>query len=243
MNMKNPKDSQNFITSKKHIKDILKNTNITKQDNVIEIGSGKGHFTKELVSISQSVLALEIDEKLAKITQEKIEESENFKVLTMDFLRFKFPKNKDYKIFGNIPYNISTDIVKKIAFESKAKYSYLVVEKGFAKRLQNLQRALGLLLAVEMDIKLIKNIPRSYFHPKPSVASVLIVLERHSPLIPKKDYTLYKKFVYKWVNKEYKALFTNNQLRRAKQHAKLNNLNDYSIEQFISIFNSYKLFN
>ena len=67
MNMKNPKDSQNFITSKKHIKDILKNTNITKQDNVIEIGSGKGHFTKELVSISQSVLALEIDEKLAKL--------------------------------------------------------------------------------------------------------------------------------------------------------------------------------
>ena len=242
MNMKNPKDSQNFITSKNHVKNILKNTNITGQDKIIEIGAGKGHFTRELDLISQSVLAIEIDEKLARISQQKIETSNNSKVLTMDFLQFDFPKNTDYKIFGSIPYNISTDIVWKIAFESNAKYSYLIVEKGFAKRLKNLQRALGLLLAVELDIKIIKNIPRSYFHPKPKVDSVLIVLKRHHPLIAKKDYPLYKKFVYKWVNKEYKSLFTNNQFRRAKQYAKLTNLTDYSIEQFISIFNSYKLF-
>lgn len=42
MNQKNPKDTQNFITSKKHVKEILNHTNISKQDNVIEIGSGKG---------------------------------------------------------------------------------------------------------------------------------------------------------------------------------------------------------
>src|SRR5699024_12474535 len=82
---------------------------------------------------------------------------------------------------------------------SDLKYSYLIVEKGFAKRLKNLQRALGLLLAVELDIKIIKNLPRSYFHPTPKVDSVLIVLKRHHPLIAKKDYPLYKKFVYKWV--------------------------------------------
>ena len=51
MNQKNPKDTQNFITSKKHVKEILNHTNISKQDNVIEIGSGKGHFTKELYMV------------------------------------------------------------------------------------------------------------------------------------------------------------------------------------------------
>src|SRR5699024_12729920 len=100
----------------------------------------------------------------------------------------------------------------------------------------------GLVLAVECDSAVIKNIPRHYCHPKRVVASVLIVLKRRRPLIAKKDYVLYRNFVYKWVNKEYKSLFTNNQLRRAKQYAKLTNLTDYSIEQFISIFNSYKLF-
>ncbi|HCD5579753.1 TPA: 23S rRNA (adenine(2058)-N(6))-methyltransferase Erm(A), partial [Enterococcus faecium] len=131
------------------------------------------------------------------------------------------------------PYNISTDIVKRITFESQAKYSYLIVEKGFAKRLQNLQRALGLLLMVEMDIKMLKKVPPLYFHPKPSVDSVLIVLERHQPLISKKDYKKYRSFVYKWVNREYRVLFTKNQFRQALKHANVTNINKLSKEQFL----------
>src|SRR5699024_11338703 len=53
---------------------------------------------------------------------------------------FKFPKNQSYKIFGNIPYNISTDIIRKVVFESIADESYLIVEYGFAKRLLNTKR-------------------------------------------------------------------------------------------------------
>ncbi len=48
MKQKNPKHTQNFITSRKHVKEILKYTNISKQDKVIEIGSGKGHLLKNL---------------------------------------------------------------------------------------------------------------------------------------------------------------------------------------------------
>lgn len=242
MNQKNPKDTQNFITSKKHVKEILNHTNISKQDNVIEIGSGKGHFTKELVKMSRSVTAIEIDGGLCQVTKEAVNPSENIKVIQTDILKFSFPKHINYKIYGNIPYNISTDIVKRITFESQAKYSYLIVENGFAKRLQNLQRALGLLLMVEMDIKMLKKVPPLYFHPKPSVDSVLIVLERHQPLISKKDYKKYRSFVYKWVNREYRVLFTKNQFRQALKHANVTNINKLSKEQFLSIFNSYKLF-
>ncbi|WP_018930853.1 23S rRNA (adenine(2058)-N(6))-methyltransferase Erm(A) [Gracilibacillus lacisalsi] len=242
MNEKNPKDTQNFITSKKHVKEILNHTNINKQDNVIEIGAGKGHFTKELVEMSQSVTAIEIEEDLCRATQKAVELFQNIKVIHTDILKFAFPKNAGYKIYGNIPFNISTDIVKKIAFESRSKYSYLLVEEGFAKRLQNTQRALGLLLMVEIDIKILKKVPREYFHPKPSVDSVLIVLERHKPLILKKDYKKYQSFVYKWVNREYHLLFTKNQFRQALKHANVTNFNKISKEQFISIFNSYKLF-
>ena len=242
MKQKNPKDSQNFITSKKHVKEILTYTNINKQDNIIEIGSGKGHFTKELVEMCQWVDAIEIDKGLCQTTEKVVESFQNIRVIHEDILKFKFPKNKSYKIFGNIPYNISTDIVKKIAFDSQTKYSYLIVEWGFAKRLQNTQRALGLLLMVEMDVKILKKVPREYFHPKPSVDSVLIVLERHRPLILKEDYKKYQSFVYKLVNMEYHVLFTKNQLRQALKHANVNNLDKLSNEQFLSIFNSYKLF-
>ena len=242
MKQKNPKNTQNFITSKKHVKEILKYTNINKQDKIIEIGSGKGHFTKELVEMSQRVNAIEIDEGLCHSTKKAVEPFQNIKVIHEDILKFSFPKNTDYKIFGNIPYNISTDIVKKIAFDSQAKYSYLIVERGFAKRLQNTQRALGLLLMVEMDIKILKKVPRAYFHPKPNVDSVLIVLERHKPFILKKDYKKYRFFVYKWVNREYHVLFTKNQLRQVLKHANVTDLDKLSNEQFLSVFNSYKLF-
>lgn len=242
MKQKNPKNSQNFITSKKHVKEILSYTNINKQDIVIEIGSGKGHFTKELVKMSQWVSAIEIDEELCQTTQKAVEPFQNIKVIHEDILKFNFSKNIDYKIYGNIPYNISTEIIRKIVFDSQSKYSYLIVERGFAKRLQNTQRALGLLLMVEMDIKILKKVPREYFHPKPSVDSVLIVLERHKPLILKKDYKKYQSFVYKWVNKEYHLLFTKNQLRQALKHGNATDLDKLSNEQFISIFNSYKLF-
>lgn len=48
MKQKNPKNTQNFITSKKHVKEILKYTNINKQDKIIEIGSGKEIYVVDL---------------------------------------------------------------------------------------------------------------------------------------------------------------------------------------------------
>src|SRR5699024_11584502 len=71
----------------------------------------------------------------------KLVNHDNFQVLNKDILQFKFPKNQSYKIFGNIPYNISTDIIRKVVFESIADESYLIVEYGFAKRLLNTKRS------------------------------------------------------------------------------------------------------
>src|SRR5699024_12746222 len=72
---------------------------------------------------------------------------------------FKFPKNQSYKIFGSIPYNISTDIIRKVVFESIADESYLIVEYGFAKRLLNTKRSLALLLMAEVDISILSMVP------------------------------------------------------------------------------------
>lgn len=240
---KNIKDSQNFITSKHHINEILRNVHLNTNDNIIEIGSGKGHFTFELAKRCNYVTAIEIDPKLCRITKNKLIEYENFQVINKDILQFKFPKNKSYKIFGNIPYNISTDIIRKIVFESTATESYLIVEYGFAKRLLNTNRSLALFLMTEVDISILSKIPREYFHPKPKVNSVLIKLTRHTTDVPDKYWKLYTYFVSKWVNREYRQLFTKNQFHQAMKHAKVNNLSTITYEQVLSIFNSYLLFN
>jgi len=95
----------------------------------------------------------------------------------------------------------------------------------------------------EVDISILSKVPREYFHPRPKVNSTLIKLKRKQSKISHEDRQKYKYFVMKWVNKEYMKIFTKNQFNKALKHAKINDINDVNFEQFLSLFNSYKLFN
>src|SRR5699024_11708115 len=97
--------------------------------------SSRRRHTRSKRDWSSDVCSSDLDHKLCKTTENKLVNHDNFQVLNKDILQFKFPKNQSYKIFGNIPYNISTDIIRKVVFESIADESYLIVEYGFAKRL------------------------------------------------------------------------------------------------------------
>lgn len=104
-------------------------------------------------------------------------------------------------------------------------------------------RSLALLLMAEVDISILAKIPRYYFHPKPKVDSALIVLKRKPAKMAFKERKKYETFVMKWVNKEYEKLFTKNQFNKALKHARIYDINNISFEQFVSLFNSYKIFN
>src|SRR5699024_2295183 len=162
------------------------------------------HFTLELVQRCNFVTAIEIDHKLCKTTENKLVNHDNFQVLNKDILQFKFPKNQSYKIFGNIPYNISTDIIRKVVFESIADESYLILLYGFAKELLDTKQTLALLLMAEVDISRLSTVPRGYFRPKQKVNSSLIRLNRKKSRISSKGKQTYHYFVMKWVNQEYK---------------------------------------
>lgn len=218
MNKVNIKDSQNFITSKYHIEKIMNCISLDEKDNIFEIGAGKGHFTAELVKRCNFVTAIEIDSKLCEVTRNKLLNYPNYQIVNDDILKFTFPSHNPYKIFGSIPYNISTNIIRKIVFESSATISYLIVEYGFAKRLLDTNRSLALLLMAEVDI---------------SILAKMAFKERKK----------YETFVMKWVNKEYEKLFTKNQFNKALKHARIYDINNISFEQFVSLFNSYKIFN
>src|SRR5699024_859486 len=86
-------------------------------------------------------------------------------------------------------------------------------------------------------------VPREYFHPKPKVNSSLIRLNRKKSRISYKDKQKYNYFVMKWVNKEYKKIFTKNQYNKSLKHTGIDDLKNISFEQFLSLLNSYKLFN
>src|SRR5699024_12423350 len=106
-----------------------------------------------------------------------------------------------------------------------------------------IKRTFALLRKAEVDITILSMVPRKYIHPKTKVNSSLIRLNRKKSRIKYKDKHKYNYFVMKWVNKEYKKIFTKNQFNKSLKHAGIDDLNNISFEQFLSLFNIYKLFN
>ena len=217
--------------------------NLKETDTVYEIGTGKGHLTTKLAKISKQVTSIELDSHLFNLSSEKLKLNTRVTLIHQDILQFQFPNKQRYKIVGNIPYHLSTQIIKKVVFESHASDIYLIVEEGFYKRTLDIHRTIGLLLHTQVSIQQLLKLPAECFHPKPKVNSVLIKLTRHTTDVPDKYWKLYTYFVSKWVNREYRQLFTKNQFHQAMKHAKVNNLSTVTYEQVLSIFNSYLLFN
>src|SRR5699024_10498853 len=108
----------------------------------------------------------------------KLVNHDNFQVLNKDILQVKFPKNQSYKIFGNIPYNISTDIIRKDVFESIADERYLIVEYVFAKRLLKIKNSLALLVMDEVDISIKSTIRQRNLNHSSDVNASLIRITR-----------------------------------------------------------------
>ncbi|HOO27530.1 MAG TPA: rRNA adenine N(6)-methyltransferase family protein [Lachnospiraceae bacterium] len=173
--------SQNFLTSTKTIERLLRISNIGKHDHVIEIGAGKGHITRILVRKSKLVTAVEPDRQLFSKLQKNLKTIPNLKLLNIDFLKMRLPINESYKVFSNIPFAITTDIMRKL-FEAKTPpvETWLVMEKGAAKRFmgQPNENINSFYLKPFFDLKIVYYFLKNDFHPKPSADTVLLYIKQ-----------------------------------------------------------------
>ncbi|AQL56980.1 23S rRNA (adenine(2058)-N(6))-methyltransferase Erm(45) [Abyssicoccus albus] len=239
----NIKFTQNFITNEKLLSNIMKQINIDENDIIYEVGTGKGHLTSKLAEKCKHVYSIELDKKLYELSSNKLQDNSRVTLINQDILQFNYPYRKKYKIVGNIPFNISTQIVKDAVFRSQASEMYFIVEEGFYKRMIDTRRTLSLQLQTQVYIQQLLPIPAGSFHPKPKVNCILIKLTRHISDIKDKHKKKYEFFISKWVNKEYSKLFTKNQYHQALKHARIKDLNKISYKQVLSVFESYILFN
>mgnify|MGYP003683469245 CR=1 FL=1 len=107
---------QNFLIDKNIIRKII-NTVEIKNRNVVEIGSGRGALTEEILkSRPKTFILIEKDYEMAKKLKLKFLKNKNIKVYHADVLKFDLEKIiiKNSIIFGNLPYNISSQILVKI---------------------------------------------------------------------------------------------------------------------------------
>ena len=107
---------QNFLIDKNVIRKIINQVEIENK-NIIEIGPGKGALTKEIIKKKpKSITLIEKDNRLSELLFSKFSNKFKLEILNQDILQFDFNKilKKKYIIFGNLPYNISSQILVKI---------------------------------------------------------------------------------------------------------------------------------
>ena len=193
---------QNFLFDQPTLKDIVSAANITSNDNILEVGPGLGTLTGHLLEEANSVTAVEFDDYLASnlinnlskiypnISQSILAK---LKVENCDFLKFDLANlEKDYKVVANIPYNITSKIIKKLLTASNApSLSVLLVQKEVAERLAAQPGKLSLLAIsaqVFAEVKLGAKVPAHLFMPVPKVDSQVVILKkRPKPLVAKNE--------------------------------------------------------
>jgi len=190
--------AQNFLRSSKLVRSLLSLTSLAPGDVVYEIGPGRGIITAELAQIARRVIAVEKDPQLAEGLRQRFRAVENVQIVSGDFLRYPI-QHQPYKIFANIPYNLTADIVRKMLYTPPfPNEAYLVMQKEAAQKFSGSpsETQFSILAKPLFDIRIIQELRRTDFDPVPSVDSVLLRIEqRSSPLVQKDEILLYRSFV------------------------------------------------
>ena len=219
--------SQNFLTSRAIIHLLIQRTNLTKNDHVIEIGPGKGHITRALLERCCHVTAVELDRALYLRLTEQFKGAANLTLRNADFCSFSLPAKGPYKVFANIPFSRTTDIIRRLTeCRTPPTDAYLILEKGAAKRFMGQPRETlrSLSLKPFFKMEILYHFRREDFHPKPSVDIVMLhIAKRAHPDLPAASARAYRAFLAKAYDGKtgLVGLFTRRQLSRALGEAGL----------------------
>lgn len=191
--------AQNFLKSSKLVRLLLDTSSIRSNDIVYEIGPGRGIITTELARIAHKVIAIEKDPILVGDLRQQFQQADNVYIIAGDFLWYHIP-HKEYKIFANIPYNITAEIVRKILYTSPVPdEAYLVMQKEAAQKFSGTPKEtqFSILAKPMFELQIIRELRRTDFEPIPHVDSVLLRIKKRScPLLQKEDVSLYRSFIY-----------------------------------------------
>ena len=216
---------QNFLIDRDVLEKIVSTTDIANKE-VLEIGPGSGNLTTYILKQKPKKLyVVEKDDDLAIILKEKFDNE--IEIINDDILKISEDKISDQKlsVFGNLPYNISTEILSKwilnigsnFWFESLA----LMFQKEVADRIisefnSSKYGRLSILSSWKLDIKKIIDIKPQSFSPRPKIDSSLLLFTPKENFFKLKDPKNLEKITRiffsqrrKMLKKPFNQVFTN----------------------------------
>ena len=230
---------QNFLVDKNIIERIVNLVDIEKKE-ILEIGPGTGNLTSALIKKNpKKIYVIEKDNSLASILQN--EYADQIDVINKDILDYDESSISKEKliVFGNLPYNISTEILCKWILNlnnDKIWFSSLILmfQKEVADRIIssfNLSTygRLSILANWKLNIKKITDIKPNSFSPRPKVDSTLLFFSPKNKFFPLRNpYNLEKitriffSHRRKMIKKPYNQIFSNSDKISNKLNLNLN---------------------
>jgi 16S rRNA (adenine1518-N6/adenine1519-N6)-dimethyltransferase len=223
-----PKKSlgQNFLTDINIINKIIDIGGIKEKDDILEVGPGTGNLTKEIIKKKpKKIFLIEKDKLLYRNLKKEFKNKIN--IFNEDILKTneKNLSNKKLTVFGNLPYNISTQILTKWILNCNSSFWYkkliLMFQKDVAERITaktNTKNYGRLSIISNWKLKITKHfdVSRNCFYPKPRVeSSVLSFIPeiKHVKFQNAKNLEIVTRVFFsqkrKMINKPIKQLFNN----------------------------------
>ncbi|AYN24900.1 16S rRNA (adenine(1518)-N(6)/adenine(1519)-N(6))-dimethyltransferase RsmA [Buchnera aphidicola] len=181
--------SQNFLINKNLIKKIVKFIDPQLKQILVEIGPGLGALTKPISNMIDELIVVEIDSNLLNVLKKRSFYSKLIvfcqDALVFDYFNLFYKKNRLLRIFGNLPYNISTSLLFCLFKKNKIIQDMnFMLQKEFAERLvaspgSKLYGRLSIIAQYYFNIKIIFNVSSENFRPIPKVDSTFVNLIPH----------------------------------------------------------------
>ena len=171
---------QHFLHSRTIISAIIRAAKVTRSDTVLEVGPGKGILTEALIHQARRVIAVEKDKRLCEFLRKKFSDAENLSIVEGDAIKTKLALPKKFKIVANIPYYLTSRFIRKF-LAAQTQSMTLLIQYEVARRVCAAPPSMNLLaLSVQAyaDPKIMRKVPRRYFHPEPKVDSALITITK-----------------------------------------------------------------
>jgi len=191
---------QVFLKNQKYVQKILDSFDLEGKT-VLEIGPGMGAITDALISRVKYLYCVEVDRRLCSFLKKRFGHKKNIEIIHADILKFPLSElGKDITIFGNIPYQISSQLVKYlINHREYIRCAYFTFQKEFVRKLTAKPSTgdytfLSCYSQYYAKIEELFDIPASAFEPIPRVNSAFSKFNfyRKSPYNVKDEDFLFK---------------------------------------------------
>jgi 16S rRNA (adenine1518-N6/adenine1519-N6)-dimethyltransferase len=180
---------QNFLIDDNILRVIGGAAELDRDDVVLEVGGGLGVLSEFLAPRVANLHVVEVDRSLEEPLRDALDPFGNVTLHLADAVRMDFAELEPSptKVVANLPYGVAaTVLLQSIAELPEATLWVAMVQREVADRLASSPGgksygATSVMAQLSTEVRILRKVPRTVFHPEPNVDSALVVMRRHAP--------------------------------------------------------------